>query len=198
MKLFDLEFDPAHNLLPHDGTVYYYGKVLNDSEAQGYYKALLDHIQWKNDEAIIFGKKIITKRKVAWYGDKPYTYTYSKTTKSALPWTRELLKLKALTEQKTGHTYNSCLLNLYHDGSEGMAWHSDGEKDLKKHGAIASMSLGAERKFAFKHKEFKNKKCAELIKNLINNLDRVSKLNDYRKIQIKRNGTKKIVKELNI
>ncbi|MAZ26458.1 MAG: alpha-ketoglutarate-dependent dioxygenase AlkB [Cytophagaceae bacterium] len=153
MKLFDLEFDPAHNLLPHDGTVYYYGKVLNDSEAQGYYKALLDHIQWKNDEAIIFGKKIITKRKVAWYGDKPYTYTYSKTTKSALPWTRELLKLKALTEQKTGHTYNSCLLNLYHDGSEGMAWHSDGEKDLKKHGAIASMSLGAERKFAFKHKE---------------------------------------------
>ena len=99
MKLFDLEFDPAHNLLPHDGTVYYYGKVLNDSEAQGYYKALLDHIQWKNDEAIIFGKKIITKRKVAWYGDKPYTYTYSKTTKSALPWTRELLKLKALTDQ---------------------------------------------------------------------------------------------------
>jgi len=47
------------------------------------------------------------------------------------------------------------LANLYHDGSEGMAWHSDGEKDLKKDGAIASLSFGAERKFAFKHKQSK-------------------------------------------
>ena len=46
-------------------------------------------------------------------------------------------------------------MNLYHDGSEGMAWHSDGEKDLKKNGAIASLSLGAERKFSFKHKKSK-------------------------------------------
>jgi len=67
-------------------------------------------------------------------------------------WTPELLELKAIAEQRTGETYNSCLLNLYHTGEEGMAWHSDGEKDLKKDGAIASLSFGAERKFAFKHK----------------------------------------------
>jgi alkylated DNA repair dioxygenase AlkB len=72
-----------------------------------------------------------------------------------LPWTKELLKLKAMVEEKTGETFNSCLLNLYHNGNEGMAWHSDGEKDLKKHGAIGSLSFGAERKFAFKHKETK-------------------------------------------
>ncbi|TXJ05106.1 MAG: alpha-ketoglutarate-dependent dioxygenase AlkB, partial [Acinetobacter sp.] len=54
-------------------------------------------------------------------------------------------------------TFNSCLLNLYHSGEEGMAWHSDGETDLKKNGAIASLSLGAERKFAFKHKQTKEK-----------------------------------------
>ena len=64
-------------------------------------------------------------------------------------------QLKDLAEEKTGETYNSCLLNLYHDGSEGMAWHSDGEKQLKHHGAIASLSFGAERKFAFKHKQTK-------------------------------------------
>jgi alkylated DNA repair dioxygenase AlkB len=63
--------------------------------------------------------------------------------------------LKKLIEDKTGETYNSCLLNLYHSGDEGMGWHSDGEKELKKNGAIASVSLGAERKFAFKHKETK-------------------------------------------
>ncbi|RKE91984.1 alkylated DNA repair dioxygenase AlkB [Ichthyenterobacterium magnum] len=105
----------------------------------------------------MFGKRIITKRKVAWYGEKPFEYSYSNTTKLALPWTKTLLILKQLTEEKTEHTYNSCLLNLYHEGSEGMAWHSDDEKDLKKNGAIASLSFGAERKFAFKHKSTKEK-----------------------------------------
>lgn len=157
MKLFDIEFDPAQNLLSKDGTVNYYGKVLNQKQADGYFQILLNTIEWRNDEAVIFGKKIITKRKVAWYGEKPFEYTYSNTTKLALPWTEELLKLKTIAEKVTGETFNSCLLNLYHDGSEGMAWHSDGEKDLKKNGAIGSLSLGAERRFAFKHKQTKEK-----------------------------------------
>lgn len=80
---------------------------------------------------------------------------YSKITKKALPWTLELLQLKKHIEEKSGETFNSCLLNLYHSGDEGMAWHSDAEKDLKKNGAIASVSFGAERKFAFKHKQTK-------------------------------------------
>lgn len=155
MQLFEYKPDATKNLLPRDGTVHYYGKVMETELANQYYQVLLESIEWKNDEAVIFGKKLTTKRKVAWYGEKPFSYTYSQTTKWALPWTKELLELKAMAEQETGETYNSCLLNLYHDGSEGMAWHSDGEKDLKKHGAIASMSLGAERKFAFKHKETK-------------------------------------------
>lgn len=157
MKLFDIEVDHKKNLLPRDGTVHYFGKILNEEDAIHYLNVLLNKIEWKNDEAIIFGKKIITKRKVAWYGEKPFQYTYSKTTKQALPWTTELLELKSKVEQESGETFNSCLLNLYHDGSEGMAWHSDGEKDLKKNGAIASVSFGSERKFAFKHKETKEK-----------------------------------------
>ena len=152
MKLFELDVDQTKNLLPQDGTVYYYGKIISEQEAVDYLDKLLNAIEWKNDEAIIFGKKIITKRKVAWYGEKPFEYTYSKTTKQALPWTPELLHLKNKVEEKTGETFNSCLLNLYHDGNEGMAWHSDGEKDLKKNGAIASLSFGSERKFSFKHK----------------------------------------------
>lgn len=147
--------DPISNILPHDGEVYYYGQIVPLKEAQNYYQLLLHNIAWKYDEAIIFGKRIVTKRKVAWYGEKPFEYTYSKTTKRALPWTKELLELKALVEQKTGETFNSCLLNLYHSGDEGMAWHSDAEKDLKKNGAIGSLSFGAERKFSFKHKDTK-------------------------------------------
>ena len=155
MDLFNSEPSQNINLLPQGGTVNYYGKIMLHEQANNFYNCLLETIQWKNDEAIIFGKHILTKRKVAWYGDKPFEYTYSNTTKQALPWTNDLLQLKALAEEKSGETFNSCLLNLYHNGDEGMAWHSDGEKDLKKNGAIASLSFGAERKFAFKHKQTK-------------------------------------------
>ena len=143
------------NILPHDGEVIYYGQIMSSEKAEHYYNQLLQNIKWENDKAIIFGKLIITKRKVAWYADKPFEYTYSKTTKLALPWTQELLELKKIVENKSEETFNSCLLNLYHDGSEGMAWHSDGEKALKKNGAIGSLSFGAERKFSFKHKKTK-------------------------------------------
>lgn len=145
------------NLLPYDGEVNYFGSIMNAAKAQFYYEQLFQNINWENDKAVLFGKLIFTKRKVAWYGDKAFSYTYSKTTKSALPWTKELLELKKMIEQKTGESFNSCLLNLYHSGAEGMAWHSDGEKDLKKNGTIASLSFGAERKFAFKHKTSKQK-----------------------------------------
>ena len=155
MDLFSDNNPKNINHLPYDGTVNFYGFVLNQQEADYYYHQLLQSIEWKNDEAIIFGKKVITKRKVAWYADFSFSYTYSNVTKQALPWTAELLILKQLVEKVTGETYNSCLLNLYHDGTEGMAWHSDGEKDLKKNGAIASLSLGAARKFLFKHKSTK-------------------------------------------
>ncbi|WP_313503901.1 alpha-ketoglutarate-dependent dioxygenase AlkB family protein [Kaistella carnis] len=152
MELFDFIHDPHFNWLPKDGTVNYYGKILTKEEADYFYLNLLEKIDWKNDEAIIFGKKILTKRKVAWHGDKDFNYTYSKSTKTALPWSEDLLLLKNKIEEKTGEKFNSCLLNLYHDGSEGMAYHSDAEKDLKKNGTIASLTLGAERKFSFKHK----------------------------------------------
>ncbi|WP_417444900.1 alpha-ketoglutarate-dependent dioxygenase AlkB family protein [Joostella sp.] len=157
MDLFNSAPQSERNLLPNDGKVFYYGTLFSRKEANAYYEQLLEEIQWRNDEAIIFGKLIVTKRKVAWYGDKPFDYTYSKTTKSALPWTETLLELKEKVEAATGETFNSCLLNLYHDGSEGMAWHSDGETALKKNGSIGSLSFGAERKFSFKHKSSKEK-----------------------------------------
>lgn len=153
MDLFGNTVNEHTNLLPRDGMVLYYGRIMEREQADFYMERLLHSIEWRNDEAVIFGRHIITRRKVAWYGDAGFEYTYSNTTKTALPWTAELLQLKALAEGRTGETYNSCLLNLYHDGSEGMAWHSDGEKDLKKNGAIASLSFGAERRFAFKHKQ---------------------------------------------
>jgi len=151
-NLFDEIQDFPINILPKDGVTEYYGKIFSDEECEKYYQYLFKQIPWENDEAVIFGKLIYTKRKVAWFGEKAFEYTYSNRTKYAKLWSLELLQLKQKCEEVSGETYNSCLLNLYHDGSEGMAYHSDGEKDLKKHGAIASLTFGAERKFSFKHK----------------------------------------------
>lgn len=154
MKLFNTS-EAIKNLLPYDGNANYYGVICHS--ADHYYERLMHHIAWKNDEAIIFGKHIYTKRKIAWYGDLAFEYSYSGIRKIALPWTSDLLELKELAENASGETFNSCLLNLYHNGSEGMAWHSDAEKDLKPNGTIASLTFGAQRKFSFKHKIKKEK-----------------------------------------
>ncbi len=153
--------DPSLNLLPYDGMVQYFGPVISNSEASEYFLDLESNIPWENDEAIIFGKHIITKRMVSWYGDENFSYQYSGTTKKALLWNQTLLKLKKIVEQISNDSFNSCLLNLYHDGSEGMSWHSDNEASLGKNTTIASVSFGAERRFCFRHKQ--SKKNVELL-----------------------------------
>lgn len=150
MNLFDA--DSSINLLPYQGIVNYYGCVIPPEKAANYFHHLLEKIEWKPDEAVIYGKHIVTKRKVAWYGDKNYAYTYSNRTKQALLWTPELKELKIIAEKESKSSFNSCLLNLYHSGDEGMTWHSDDEKEMGKNATIASISFGAEREFCFKHK----------------------------------------------
>lgn len=157
MNLFAAYNGKSQNLLPMDGEVYYYGYVLAIQQADYFFNRLRNTIAWRNDEAIVFGKRVVTRRKVAWYADASFEYTYSNITKKALPWTAELEELKALVEKTTAQKFNSCLLNLYHNETEGMAWHSDAEKKLQQNGAIASLSFGAERVFAFKHKATKAK-----------------------------------------
>ncbi len=152
MSLFPASLLEPLVLINTGGQVVYYGTIMDNEMATAYFNSLLASIEWKQDEALIYGKLIHTKRMVAWFGDEAFSYTYSQRTRHALPWTDDLRQLKVLVESKSGETFNACLLNLYHDGSEGMAWHSDGERDLKEHGAIASLSFGAVRKFSFKNK----------------------------------------------
>lgn len=149
--------DLPKNILPKDGAVIYMGSIFSLEEANGFFLKLRDEIAWESDELVMFGKRIVTKRKVAWYGSLPFEYTYSNVKKRATLWNEALIKLKALVEIQTGFTYNSCLLNLYHSGEEGMGWHSDNEKELLENGAIASLSFGAERSFEFKHRNDQSK-----------------------------------------
>lgn len=150
------------NLLPIDGSAVLHPDFLTIEESGNYFESLLSNIDWRQDELVIFGKRIITSRKVGWYGDKPFKYIYSKSEKVAMPWTVELSELKSKAEKLTGATFNTCLLNLYHNGSEGMGWHSDDEKSLDPQAPIASISLGAARSFRFKHKSKPLKSGVEL------------------------------------
>ncbi|WP_100641497.1 alpha-ketoglutarate-dependent dioxygenase AlkB family protein [Marinobacter salexigens] len=154
MDLFD-HIAPQENLLPRDGDVRYHGVVIGQSQADRFFERLLVEIAWAHDELVMFGRPVITRRKVAWYGNRPFAYTYSRATKQAQPWVPVLADLKELAERCSGERYNTCLLNLYHSGEEAMGWHSDAEGDLKKQGAIASLSFGAPRRFAFRHKQSK-------------------------------------------
>jgi alkylated DNA repair dioxygenase AlkB len=143
-------FEPE-NLLPKDGIAIYHGVVYPEMEANQLCQQLYDTMPWKPDEVLMFGKLIVTKRKVAWFADAGITYTYAGVKKSGLVWTDSLLEIKQKIESKTGAHYNACLLNLYHEGEEGMGWHKDNEVEIVEGSSIASLSLGAARKFAFKH-----------------------------------------------
>ena len=148
--LFDTEY-PIERL-PSDGSLIDHGIMYSITESQLLLDRLLQEIPWQCDRVFIYGKHITTKRKVAWYGDEGFNYNYSKSTRKALPWTELLFKLKAEVSEYCQHEFNSVLLNLYHDGSEGMGWHSDDEKELGHSPNIGSLSFGAVRRFDIRHK----------------------------------------------
>ena len=161
MDLFDAVTDK--NLLPFEGEVRWYGHCFSQEACLTIYDTLLHTIDWKHETLKMFAKTIQTKRKVAWYGEPGLQYSYSNTVKHTSPWTAELLLLKHKIEELTKQSFNSCLLNLYHDGEEGMGWHSDNEPELGTKPVIASLSFGASRKFQFRHN--KTKKQISLMLN---------------------------------
>lgn len=151
------------NILPFDGEASYFNHVLPEDLAIKFFDTLFRTILWKQDEVMIFGKRILTRRKMAWYADDSIPYRYSGITRIALPFTKELLHLKQLTETICGEKFNACLLNYYHDGSEAMGWHSDDEKSIVPCSTIASLSLGNPRKFSFRHKKTRQLISLELV-----------------------------------
>lgn len=139
-------------IINKDGVAIYHPGVLSIDTANQYLIELQKGISWEQDVIHLFGKTFITQRRVAWFGDEPYEYKYSKISRVAKLWTNTLRRIKEVVESNCDESFNSCLLNLYRDGNEGMGWHADNEKELKRNGTIVSISLGAERKFSFKHK----------------------------------------------
>jgi len=140
------------NLLHQDGIALYWEKAIPENQIKQLFDELFNNINWENERVVMFGKEIITKRKVAFYSDPLIAYTYASRTKIGLPWKETLITLKNIVESVTKEKYNACLLNLYHNGEESMGWHCDNEKEIVANSSIASLSIGATRKFSLKHK----------------------------------------------
>ena len=140
------------NILPYDGVTNYTPNFFKDAHLS-YLDHLSNEVAWKQDELTLYGKKIITKRQVAFEGDEHIAYTYSKQEKIASPWSQVVLEIKNKIEQELNTSFNGCLLNLYATGDIAMAWHSDNEPELDAEGIIASLSFGATRTFQLKHKQ---------------------------------------------
>jgi alkylated DNA repair dioxygenase AlkB len=153
---------PGENLLPYDGIANYMGILISPELQTHYLEGLIQNLPWQQDEVVIYGKKILTQRKVVWFSDQQKPYGYSRTSKLPTFWTREVIALKEIVEKHSGVNFNSCLANYYHSGEAGMSWHSDDETSLVPQGCIASLSLGSERRFDFKHKKNGTKRSINL------------------------------------
>jgi len=138
-----------------DGEARYWPEVFGASEASTLFEALRAGIWWRDEEILMFGRRVPVPRRVAWHGDPGARYTYSGTVHEPLPWTPELTAIRDRVTELTGAAYNAVLLNLYRDGRDGMGWHADDEPELGRNPVIGSVSLGATRRFCLRHRRRK-------------------------------------------
>jgi alkylated DNA repair dioxygenase AlkB len=142
-----------------DGELLIARRFILPEKANAYFQLLLQNIEWKQEEIVVFGKKHLEPRLTAWYANQGTHYAYSNKTLQPKDWSVELIELKTQIEEiLPGKLFNSVLLNLYRDGKDKMGWHSDNEKELGPNPCIASLSFGATRFFDLKHKIDKTKR----------------------------------------
>ena len=115
--------------------------------ADNAFVALRKKVAWRQDHLKMFGKLVAVPRLEAWVADKGLDYTYSGIHHEPDPWIDELIELRDLSSSHSGTTFNSVLCNLYRDGSDGVDWHADDEPEFGPMPVIASLSLGATRRF---------------------------------------------------
>lgn len=137
--------------LEDGGELLLFEGFLPADEAARSFDALMREIPWEQREIVIMGRRVMQPRKVAWLGEREAVYTYSGVTNVPVPWTPALLDLRDRVEEAAGARFNSALANLYRDERDSMGMHADAEKELGKDPVIASLSLGATRRFQLRH-----------------------------------------------
>lgn len=144
----------------------YYSSFISSESATKLMSTLRRTITWQQDNITVFGKTYLQPRLTALYGNNMQPYSYSNIIMHPQPFTKDLKEVKTNIESLISPTvFTSCLLNLYRDGKDSNGWHADDEASLGKNPVIASVSLGQERFFHFKHKIDKTLKHKMLLKH---------------------------------
>lgn len=125
----------------------YWPEFYSTEEAKNHFSNLRNSIEWK-EHTYSWGTKM--PRLTAFYGEGQYNYSGVKN--EAKPFPAALLSIKSFLETSISREFNACLLNLYRNGNDSVAWHFDNEKDLEPKGTIASLSLGRTRTFYIRDK----------------------------------------------
>lgn len=149
---------PGYRIPAEQADLWWSPHFLTASQADEAFEALRSQIAWEQGQIRMFGKWVMEPRLSAWYGDPGAAYTYSGKRQEPLDWISPLAEVKELVEQASGGAFNSVLLNLYRFGQDSMGWHSDDEKELGDSPMIASLNLGATRKFQLRRKDDKAQK----------------------------------------
>jgi alkylated DNA repair dioxygenase AlkB len=142
----------SHAIELFEGEARLWPAAFDTTEANGLFDDLHSGIDWQQEEILMFGRRVPVPRRVAWHGDPTASYTYSGTEHHPSPWTPALDRVRSRVAELTGVHFNAVLLNLYRDGRDGMGWHADDEPELGRNPVIASVSLGATRRFCLRHR----------------------------------------------
>lgn len=145
-----MEVKPSSEQIEPD--ILYISGFLPSADADRLMSGLMNSIAWEQKYIRMFGRQLPMPRLTAWYGDPGAVYSYSGLTESPLHWTDELQEMRDRLYDSLGESFNSVLLNLYRTGEDSMGWHSDDERELGPEPVIASISLGAERRFDLMHR----------------------------------------------
>jgi len=124
----------------------------HQNESDRIFSRLYQNVAWKQEKTFLYGKQVALPRLTAWYGDTGKNYKYSKIVMEPQPWLPILEYIKSKVEERCGEHFNSVLLNLYRDGRDSIAWHSDDEQELGNNPEIGSLSFGGTRSFRMRHK----------------------------------------------
>ena len=151
-----------HQLIDQDGELYLEQHYIPCVQANALHRELLDGLIWQEETIRIYGKSMLSPRRVCWYGDPNAVYTYSGIRHIPLPWPESLLALRNKLQLFTGKPLNAVLGNHYRDGNDSVDWHADKERELGSTPFLASLSLGDSRVFKIRHNKTKETVSIEL------------------------------------
>ncbi len=156
-------FPTVQEVLPHDGSAMLHESFLGAGEAEDAFGWLSAHLPWESHDIVVYGRKQREPRLSTWHADDGLSYTYSGLRRTALPFVPALDALRRRCAAAAGSPFNSVLVNLYRDGSDGVGWHADDEASNGREPVIASLSLGATRRFDLRHRHDGTRVSVDLV-----------------------------------